>query len=71
MKYVFFGLLLGLVVEISYIEGRNSVRAEHECVCGQTQSCAFAAGIVGVRECSGYGQWDRCEPDPRYKSGGL
>ena len=67
----FLLMLLGLVAEIAYYQGREAERAESECSCGEARPCAFAAGIVGFQECGVWRKWKSCEPDPRYKIGGL
>lgn len=40
---------------------------QNRCGCGETRSCAFGAGIVGIQRCSSFDHtWMRCEPNTLY-----
>ena len=49
-------------------EATREAREARECDCGEVKPCAFAPGIVGIRECRKFdNRWGRCEPDPKYR----
>lgn len=63
-------IVLCLVVEVAFFvgqeQGRDACEERHQCQRGETNPCAFGPGVVGVQKCFGQ-QWDKCEPDPRFR----
>jgi hypothetical protein len=78
-KAAFYILAIGLVVFLVWViftagygtgvsEATREAREARECDCGEVKPCAFAPGIVGIRECRRFdNRWARCEPDPKYR----
>ena len=52
---------------LAWARDRDREELELHCYCGQTRSCSFGGGVVGIQNCDNIrNQWLRCEPNPQY-----
>jgi hypothetical protein len=52
-----------------YVE-KSREDSENSCGCGETRSCPFGGGVVGIQKCDNFHhRWLRCEPNTLYCDG--